>query len=150
MSCCRERASLRWHAAEAQPPSATGEVPPWIYSFAASARWSRARPPGSASHAEALAREGPRDRERPHQGEGGRGAGRLAGPGTDLAGLAADLGTAAGVDGPSRAPELDILVNNLGIFEPKPFEEIPDEDWQRFIEVNFMSGVRLRRIYLPG
>src|SRR5215471_20639346 len=44
---------------------------------------------------------------------------------------------------------VDILVNNLGIFEPKPFEAIPDEDWFRFFEVNVMSGVRLSRHYLP-
>src|SRR4029077_8320582 len=42
------------------------------------------------------------------------------------------------------------LVNNLGIFEPKPFEDIPDEDWRRFFEVNVLSGVRLSRAYLPG
>jgi NAD(P)-dependent dehydrogenase (short-subunit alcohol dehydrogenase family) len=46
--------------------------------------------------------------------------------------------------------DVDILVNNLGIFEPKSFEEIPDEDWLRFFEVNVMSGVRLSRAYLPG
>jgi NAD(P)-dependent dehydrogenase (short-subunit alcohol dehydrogenase family) len=67
-----------------------------------------------------------------------------------VSGLAADLGTA---DGARKAiekyPEVDILVNNLGIFEPKPFEEIPDEDWFRFFEVNVMSGVRLSRHYLP-
>jgi NAD(P)-dependent dehydrogenase (short-subunit alcohol dehydrogenase family) len=40
-------------------------------------------------------------------------------------------------------------VNNLGIFEPKPFEEIPDDDWRRFFEVNVLSGVRLSRLYLP-
>ncbi len=45
---------------------------------------------------------------------------------------------------------MDILVNRLGIFEPKPFEEIPDEDWLRFFEVNVMSGARLTRHYLPG
>jgi len=39
-------------------------------------------------------------------------------------------------------------VNNLGIFEPKPFEQIPDEDWRRFFEVNVMSGVRLSRHYI--
>jgi NAD(P)-dependent dehydrogenase (short-subunit alcohol dehydrogenase family) len=50
----------------------------------------------------------------------------------------------------SRYPDIDILVNNLGIFDPKPFEDIPDEDWQRFFEVNVMSGVRLSRAYLPG
>lgn len=44
---------------------------------------------------------------------------------------------------------VDILVNNLGIFEPKPFEQIPDEDWRRFFEVNVLSGVRLSRAYLP-
>ena len=49
-----------------------------------------------------------------------------------------------------QLPEVDILVNNLGIFEPKPFEEIPDADWLRFFEVNVMSGVRLTRHYLPG
>lgn len=65
-------------------------------------------------------------------------------------GLAADLGTAEGVNTAiSRYPHVDILVNNLGIFEPKPFENIPDEDWFRFFEVNVMSGVRLSRHYLP-
>jgi NAD(P)-dependent dehydrogenase (short-subunit alcohol dehydrogenase family) len=76
--------------------------------------------------------------------------GRLAGTGADLVGLTGDLGTAAGVDEAIvRHPDIDILVNNLGIFEPKPFEAIPDQDWQRFIEVNFMSGVRLCRHFLP-
>ena len=65
-------------------------------------------------------------------------------------GLAADLGTAAGVQQATETfPHVDILVNNLGIFEPKPFEDIPDEDWFRFFEVNVMSGVRLSRYYLP-
>jgi NAD(P)-dependent dehydrogenase (short-subunit alcohol dehydrogenase family) len=50
----------------------------------------------------------------------------------------------------SRHPTVDILVNNLGIFDPKPFESIPDEDWFRFFDVNVMSGVRLSRAYLPG
>jgi NAD(P)-dependent dehydrogenase (short-subunit alcohol dehydrogenase family) len=45
---------------------------------------------------------------------------------------------------------VDILVNNLGIFEPKPFNEIADEEWRRFFEVNVLSGVRLSRAYLPG
>jgi NAD(P)-dependent dehydrogenase (short-subunit alcohol dehydrogenase family) len=49
-----------------------------------------------------------------------------------------------------RFPAVDILVNNLGIFEPKSFEQIPDEDWRRFFEVNVLSGVRLSRAYLPG
>lgn len=67
-----------------------------------------------------------------------------------VTGIAADLGTKAGVENlTSKLPELDILINNLGIFEPKPFPEIPDEDWQRFFEVNVLSGVRLSRFYLP-
>ena len=66
-------------------------------------------------------------------------------------GVAADLGTSDGVAKLIRqVPEADILVNNLGIFEVKPFLEIPDADWQRFFEVNVMSGVRLTRHYLPG
>jgi len=47
-------------------------------------------------------------------------------------------------------PAVDILVNNLGIFEPKPFDEISDSDWQRFFDVNVLSGVRLSRAYLGG
>jgi len=48
----------------------------------------------------------------------------------------------------ARFPSVDILVNNLGIFEPKPFEQITDDDWRRFFEVNVMSGVRLSRHYI--
>jgi hypothetical protein len=67
-----------------------------------------------------------------------------------IEGLAADLGTADGArQAIQRYPEIEILVNNLGIFEPKPFEQIPDEDWFRFFEVNVLSGVRLSRHYLP-
>src|SRR4029077_17854739 len=51
---------------------------------------------------------------------------------------------------PGRVPRGDIRVNNPGIYEPKPFAEIPDEDWQRFFEVNVLSGVRVSRFYLPG
>jgi NAD(P)-dependent dehydrogenase (short-subunit alcohol dehydrogenase family) len=66
-------------------------------------------------------------------------------------GVAADLGNSAGCDSVARRfPNVDVLVNNLGIFEPKPFEQIPDADWTRFFEVNVMSGVRLSRAYLPG
>ncbi|MGA3202784.1 MAG: SDR family NAD(P)-dependent oxidoreductase [Bryobacteraceae bacterium] len=66
-------------------------------------------------------------------------------------GVAADLGTAEGAaEVWRRYPEVDILINNLGIFEPKPFEQIPDEDWRRFFEVNVLSGVRMSRQYLPG
>jgi len=49
-----------------------------------------------------------------------------------------------------RHPNISILVNNLGIFEPKAFEDIPDEDWQRFFDVNVLSGVRLARLVLPA
>jgi NAD(P)-dependent dehydrogenase (short-subunit alcohol dehydrogenase family) len=69
---------------------------------------------------------------------------------TQVTGVAADLGTKEGVDLMTRqVPAVDILVNNLGIFEPKPFTEITDEDWLRFFEVNVLSGVRLSRFYLP-
>src|SRR6202023_3062298 len=72
-----------------------------------------------------------------------------AGGGGFVKGLAADLGTADGVRrAVEQFPDIDVLVNNLGIFEPKAFEEIPDADWLRFFEVNVMSGVRLTRHYL--
>ncbi len=68
-----------------------------------------------------------------------------------VATVAADLSTAKGVDTLLHAvSEADILVNNLGIFEPKPFEEIDDADWLRFFETNVMSGVRLSRAYIAG
>ncbi|HEV3332722.1 MAG TPA: SDR family oxidoreductase [Bryobacteraceae bacterium] len=64
-------------------------------------------------------------------------------------GIAADLGTEGGARAvTARFPEVDILVNNLGIFEMKPFEQIPDDDWRRFFEVNVLSGVRLSRHYI--
>jgi NAD(P)-dependent dehydrogenase (short-subunit alcohol dehydrogenase family) len=76
---------------------------------------------------------------------------RTAHPQAKVEGLAADLANADGVRvAVERLPDTDILVNNLGIFEPKPFQEIPDEDWFHFFEVNVMSGVRLCRAYLPG
>jgi NAD(P)-dependent dehydrogenase (short-subunit alcohol dehydrogenase family) len=72
-------------------------------------------------------------------------------PGGKLRGVAADVSTAAGCQKLIAAlPDADILINNAGIFEPKGFLEIPDEDWSRFFEVNVMSGVRLSRAYLPG
>ena len=65
-------------------------------------------------------------------------------------GVAADLGTKEGVNRLIQdVPTVDILVNNLGIFEPKPFAEITDEDWLRYFEVNVLSGARLSRFYLP-
>ena len=75
----------------------------------------------------------------------------LKGSGGEVVGVAADLGTAEGVEEMTRqVPEVDILVNNLGIFEPKDFEDITDDDWFRFFETNVMSGVRLSRHYLRG
>ena len=47
-------------------------------------------------------------------------------------------------------PEVDILVNNLGIFDPRPFEEVSDDEWRKFFEVNVLSGVRLSRAYIPA
>jgi NAD(P)-dependent dehydrogenase (short-subunit alcohol dehydrogenase family) len=71
--------------------------------------------------------------------------------GGDVQGFAGDLSKAAVADELARRyPNVEILVNNLGIFEPKPFEEIPDEDWQRFFDVNVLSGVRLCRLFLPA
>jgi len=65
-------------------------------------------------------------------------------------GFAGDLGTSEGVSQiTAKFPDVEILVNNLGIFEPKPFEQISDADWFRFFEVNVLSGVRLSRYYLP-
>src|SRR5436190_23006635 len=73
-----------------------------------------------------------------------------AGQAPEAVGLAADLGTAAGVaEAVALFPHVDILVNNMGIFEPKAFEDITDQDWLRFFEVNVLSGVRLSRHYLP-
>ena len=65
-------------------------------------------------------------------------------------GFGADLGTSDGVNQiTAKYSEVEILVNNLGIFEPKPFEQITDADWFRLFEVNVLSGVRLSRHYLP-
>ena len=78
---------------------------------------------------------------------------KLAGAvaGAKVRGIAADVSTAAGCKALVAAlPEVDILINNAGIFEPKDFFEIPDEDWSRIFEVNVMSGVRLSRAYMQG
>jgi NAD(P)-dependent dehydrogenase (short-subunit alcohol dehydrogenase family) len=68
-----------------------------------------------------------------------------------VSGITGDLATALGCAKCIKAiPSVDILINNLGIYEPKPFEKITDNDWHAIIETNFMSGVRLCRHYLPG
>jgi len=71
--------------------------------------------------------------------------------GSNATGIAADLSGAEGVNRLlERAGRIDILINNVGIFEPVPFVEISDQDWFRFFELNVMSGVRLSRALLPG
>ena len=68
----------------------------------------------------------------------------------DVAGFAGDLSSAAVAEKLAQQhPHVDILVNNLGIFEVKAFEEISDAEWQRFFDVNVLSGARLARLYLP-
>ncbi|WPR76127.1 SDR family oxidoreductase [Algoriphagus sp. NG3] len=67
-----------------------------------------------------------------------------------ITGIPADFSKVEEVDNLLKAlPEVDILINNAGIFEPKAFEAIPDEDWFRFFEVNVLSGIRLARQYFP-
>ena len=72
-------------------------------------------------------------------------------PGADISGVAADV---AGADGAAalleELPAVDILVNNLGIFEPIPLLEVDDDTWQRYWDVNVMSAIRLTRQYVPG
>src|SRR5580704_12593299 len=66
-------------------------------------------------------------------------------------GIAADFSGSVGAEVViAKLPAVDVLVNNVGIFEPKLFAEIPDVDWYRFFEINVMSGVRLSRQYLAG
>jgi NAD(P)-dependent dehydrogenase (short-subunit alcohol dehydrogenase family) len=66
-------------------------------------------------------------------------------------GIVADFSSSAGAEAAiAKLPAVDVLVNNVGIFEPKPFTEIPDTDWYCFFEINVMSGVRLARHYLAG
>ena len=72
-------------------------------------------------------------------------------PDATIEGFAGDLATAPATETLLRQfPRVDILVNNLGVFEPRPFGDITDEEWRRFFEVNVLSGVRLSRGYLPG
>lgn len=76
---------------------------------------------------------------------------RSAVPGGIVDGVAADLGTVEGMEAlAAKVPAADILVNNLGVYEHKPFMEIADDEWERFFRVNVMSGVRLSRHYLAG
>ncbi|HSS69746.1 MAG TPA: SDR family oxidoreductase [Casimicrobiaceae bacterium] len=68
-----------------------------------------------------------------------------------LLGFAGDLSQAAAADEIARGhPDVEILINNLGTFEAKPFEAISDDDWRSFFEINVLSGVRLARLYLPA
>jgi NAD(P)-dependent dehydrogenase (short-subunit alcohol dehydrogenase family) len=104
--------------------------------------------------AEALAREGARviiSGRTQARVDAAIAALREAMPAGWIEGMAADLATATGCDTIIRAyPDVDVLVNNMGIFEPKPFEEIADEEWLRFFEANVLSGVRLSRHYVRG
>ncbi len=71
--------------------------------------------------------------------------------GATISGIAADLSSGEGCEALiGQLREVDVLVNNLGIFEPKSFEQISDEDWIRFFETNVLSGVRLSRHYVRG
>jgi NAD(P)-dependent dehydrogenase (short-subunit alcohol dehydrogenase family) len=71
--------------------------------------------------------------------------------GGEVAGFAGDLSLAPVAEKLFQAhPQVDILVNNLGIFEVKAFEDISDEEWRRFFDVNVLSGARLSRLYLPS
>jgi NAD(P)-dependent dehydrogenase (short-subunit alcohol dehydrogenase family) len=103
--------------------------------------------------AQALAREGARvivnGRQQPAVDEAV--AALKTATGAEVLGFAADLARAAEATRLAREfPGVQILVNNLGIFEAKPFEEITDADWLRFFEVNVLSGVRLARLLLPA
>lgn len=98
-----------------------------------------------------LAREGAEvvltGRNRPKLDEAARAVGEAGGR---VRTVRADVGTPEGAKAVvEQVPEVEILVNNLGIYEAKPFAEIPDEDWLRLFEVNVMSGVRLARHYFP-
>jgi len=71
--------------------------------------------------------------------------------GADVRAVLADPATSTGADILLRAvPRVDILVNNLGIYEIKSFTDITDDDWRHYFEVNVLSGVRLARGYFPG
>jgi NAD(P)-dependent dehydrogenase (short-subunit alcohol dehydrogenase family) len=72
-------------------------------------------------------------------------------PGATIEGVAADLSDVIGCEAViAKVLDLDVLVNNMGVFEPKPFEDIPDSDWIRFFETNVLSGIRLTRHFVAG
>jgi NAD(P)-dependent dehydrogenase (short-subunit alcohol dehydrogenase family) len=76
---------------------------------------------------------------------------KASAPAGDVRGVAADLAASAGCGAlVSAEPTCDILVNNVGIYGPQDFFDIPDSEWTRFFEVNVMSGVRLSRAYMPA
>jgi len=76
---------------------------------------------------------------------------RSQNPAARVDGIVSDFSSATGSETViAKLPAVDVLVNNVGIFEVKPFAEIPDVDWYRFFEVNVMSGVRLSRHYLAA
>jgi NAD(P)-dependent dehydrogenase (short-subunit alcohol dehydrogenase family) len=104
--------------------------------------------------ARSLAAEGARvwiNGRTPERVEGAAALIRKAVSGAQVEGIVADFSSSLGAQRViGQLDRVDILVNNVGIFEPKPFAEIPDEDWQRFFEVNVISGVRLSRHYLKG
>ncbi|MGW4074250.1 SDR family NAD(P)-dependent oxidoreductase [Streptomyces asiaticus] len=80
-------------------------------------------------------------------------AGRITAqvPGAEVIGVAADLSTVEGARAlADQVPATDILINNLGIFQPMPFLDIDDDEWRRYFDVNVLSGIRLSRFYLPG
>jgi NAD(P)-dependent dehydrogenase (short-subunit alcohol dehydrogenase family) len=85
------------------------------------------------------------------EGRVARAVDELRGEGVEVEGIAADVASAAGAERLfERLPRVDILVNNLGIFSPTPVLEVDDATWQRYWEVNVLSGIRLSRHYLPG
>lgn len=129
--------------------------PPWTSNFPTRSRSSPA-PPGGIGFAIAarLAAEGARvilnGRTEPAVAAAAAEL-RAAHSAAKVETFAGDLADAAVAEQlVHRFPTVDLLINNLGIFEPKPFEQIPDEDWRRFFDVNVLSGVRLSRAYLPG
>src|SRR5262249_19255595 len=72
-------------------------------------------------------------------------------PGAAVDGIAADVATAAGCQSiAEQLPDVDVLINNAGVFAPRTFEDITDAEWLAFFEINVMSGVRLARHYLRG